>query len=500
MIRRWVLVWCACFGLLFLAGAGALYFVHIALPVDDRVLFARMVSVSATLLSIATLLALVFTGMLAHWITRTYFAPVQRQAELVKLIASGNPDCRIDIASSETREQRELAQAINQLAERNRQNLREIENRVAEANASLARERSHLAALLSELAQSVVVCNAEGRVLLYNEQSRRLFGAPALRGLLGLGRSLYDLLDQTLLSREYSALRTRLAQGEARPVSEFPVELSDGRTVQAHMAPVRYDTAADDPRPTPEGYVLLLMPTGTGAQSTAAVPTGDDMHLAGRPVYYDFDLFHQPGQTQEIDDRPLRELAYTAFDTETTGLDPSGGDEIISIGAVRIVNGRLLPGETYHQLVDPHRAIHPDSVRVHGITPAMLAGQPAINDVLPVFHRFCAGTVLVGHNAAFDMRFLELKEQSSGTRFTAPVLDTMLLSAALHENKLEHRLDAIAARLGIEIIDRHTALGDAITTARVFVKLLELLTARGITTLRQAREASARTIHARIRY
>jgi DNA polymerase III subunit epsilon len=108
--------------------------------------------------------------------------------------------------------------------------------------------------------------------------------------------------------------------------------------------------------------------------------------------------------------------------------------------------------------------------------------------------------VLVGHNAAFDMRFLELKAASSGVRFTAPVLDTLLLSAALHGDRLEHHLEAIAARLGVSAVDRHTALGDAITTARVFLKLTELLAARGITTLRQAREASAQTLHARIRY
>lgn len=496
MTRRWLLVWCACFGLALAAGAGTLYLAAMALDGESRVVFARLLADGGSLLTIAAVLAGAFSGMLAHWITRSYFASIQQQAELARLMAGGNPQYRIDTASIGPPEHRELSRAINQLADSNQQVLREVEHRVREANASLARERGHLAALLSELAQSVVVCNAEGRVLLYNEQTRRLLGGPHMPGLLGLGRSIYDVIDRATAGGEYAALRARLAQGESRPVSDFDVRLCDKRMLHARMAPVRHETDSPGDTPLAEGYVLLLSAVGNDAHSAPAyaAPPG------ARPIYYDFDLFNQPGQTEAIDERLLRELAYTAFDTETTGLEPSAGDEIIAIGAVRIVNGRLLSGETYQQLIDPHRAMHPDSIRVHGITPAMLAGCPAIDAVLPAFHRFCEGSVLVGHNAAFDMRFLEMKEKSSGVRFTAPVLDTMLLSAVLHGDRLEHRLDAIAERLGVSILERHTALGDAMVTAQVFLKLVELLAARGITTLRQARDASARTLHARIRY
>jgi DNA polymerase III epsilon subunit family exonuclease len=496
MTRRWLLVWAACFGLVIAASAGGLFLVAVALDAEGRVQFAALIAAGSTLLTITAVLVFAFTGMLAHWITQTYFAPLRREAELARLMSSSNPDYRIDSASAGAREHRELALAINQLAQRNQQVLRDVESRVQEANSSLARERGHLAALLSELAQSVVVCNAEGRVLLYNEQTRQLLGGPPMQGLLGLGRSLYDVIDRETASRVYAALRERLAKGEPRPVSDFELRLCDGRRVHARMAPVRHDAGSLGERPPAEGYVLLLSASSDTVQ-TAPV---NELQLDARPVYYDFDLFHQPGQTQDIDERPLCELAYTVFDTETTGLEPSAGDEIIAIGAVRIVNGRLLAGESYQQLIDPHRAMHPDSMRVHGITPAMLAGQPVIDAVLPTFHRFCEGTVLVGHNAAFDMRFLEMKEKSSGVRFTAPVLDTMLLSAVLHGERLEHRLDAIAERLGVNTVNRHSALGDAIATAQVFLKLIELLAAQGITTLRQARDASARTFHARIRY
>ena len=148
-----------------------------------------------------------------------------------------------------------------------------------------------------------------------------------------------------------------------------------------------------------------------------------------RPEFYDFDLFKLSAANTALDERLLSELAYTVFDTETTGLDPSHGDEIVAIGAARIVNGRLLSEETFEQLVDPRRPLSAASIAVHGITPERLAGQPTIEAVLPRFRRFVEDTVLVGHNAAFDMRFLQLKEAQTGVVFDQPLLDTLLLSA-----------------------------------------------------------------------
>jgi DNA polymerase-3 subunit epsilon len=219
-----------------------------------------------------------------------------------------------------------------------------------------------------------------------------------------------------------------------------------------------------------------------------------------RPEFYDFDIFGWSAASHELDDRSLVELSYTVFDTETTGLQPSQGDEIIQIGATRIVNRRLLRHECFDQLIDPRCRLSQQSIEVHGITRELLVGQPFIDSVLPKFHAFCADTVLVGHNAAFDMRFLQLKEKQTGVRFEQPVLDTLLLSAILHPNQTSHRLEAIAERLGVSVFGRHTALGDAIVTGEVFLKMLPLLAEMGIRTLRQAREASQRTYHARLKY
>ncbi len=164
------------------------------------------------------------------------------------------------------------------------------------------------------------------------------------------------------------------------------------------------------------------------------------------------------------------------------------------------MNGRLLRQEIFDQLVNPRRPLPAASTLIHGILPEMLENQPTIEQVLPVFFRFTEGTVLVAHNAAFDMRLLQMKEAQTGIKFSNPVLDTLLLSAALHPNYKNHSLEAIAERLGINVIGRHTSLGDAILTGEVFLKLIPLLAEQGIFTLEQAHQVSQKTYQARITY
>ena len=219
-----------------------------------------------------------------------------------------------------------------------------------------------------------------------------------------------------------------------------------------------------------------------------------------RPEYYDFDLFQMSEQGSVLDDRLLSELTYTVFDTETTGLNPAGGDAIIQLGAARIVNGKLLRQECFEQLVNPGRAIPAASIPIHGISEDMVVDKPRIGEVLPVFHAFAQDTVLVAHNAAFDMRFLQLQEEATGIAFHQPVLDTLLLSAVVHPHQDSHRLEAIAERFNVTVLGRHTALGDALVTAEIWLRLIPLLQEQGIHTLRQAREAAQKTYYARLKY
>ncbi len=244
-------------------------------------------------------------------------------------------------------------------------------------------------------------------------------------------------------------------------------------------------------------FFRFLLPSALPQEEVepAAYLKGDS-----RPEYYDFDLFKQTEVSHELDDRLLSELAFTVFDTETTGLNPSEGDEIIQIGATRIVNGKLLRSESFDQLVDPLRELPEASTKIHGLTPEMLVGQPTMAKVLPAFHAFAADTVLVAHNAAFDMRFLQMKEQGTGIRFEQPVLDTLLLSAVIHPSQESHRLEAISERMGVNIMGRHTAIGDAIVTGEVFLRMIPLLAEMGIRTLGEARRASEKTYYARVKY
>ena len=247
--------------------------------------------------------------------------------------------------------------------------------------------------------------------------------------------------------------------------------------------------------PNKKPFLRVLLPRAA-AVPALAVRILDE----GRPEFYDFDLFDQRDTSDRLADRQLRSLVCTVFDTETTGLNPSEGDEIISIGAIRILNGKVLRHESFDQLVDPRRSIPAASFEIHKISAEMVAGQPTIDAVLPRFSRFVEDTVLVGHNVAFDLKFLQLKEDATGVAFHNPVLDTLLLAALIYPNSDVHSLEALARLVGVEVTGRHTSLGDALVTAEVFLQLIPLLEERGLETFGQVQEAEKETFYARLEY
>jgi len=306
--------------------------------------------------------------------------------------------------------------------------------------------------------------------------------ATGARAQLDLVWTGHAMSTETVMSWEMDAMRIG---AETHPLSVRDV-------VERHDAEMWFERD----RAAHQAFFRFLLPLASSGDEAAEGLA----EVESRPEFFDFDLFAVSESDAALDERPLSELVYTVFDTETTGLNPSGGDEIIQIGAARVVNGRLLRQESFEQLVDPGRDIPAAGIPIHGITPDMVVGQPRIDEVLPAFHQFAQDTVLVAHNAAFDMKFLQLLEPRTGLRFQQPVLDTLLLSAVVHPNQESHRLEAIAERFGITVLGRHTALGDAVVTAEVLLKLIPLLKDMGIVTLAQARAAAQQTYYARLKY
>jgi len=162
------------------------------------------------------------------------------------------------------------------------------------------------------------------------------------------------------------------------------------------------------------------------------------------------------------------------FDTETTGLRPEDGERIIEIGAVELEN-RFPTGRTFHVYINPDgRAVHPDALRVHGITDGFLAGKPLFHEIAEQFLAFAAEADLVAHNAAFDMGFINTELARLKKQPIAPerVVDTLQLARRKHPMG-PNSLDALCARYGIDNSHRtkHGALLDAELLAEVYIEL-----------------------------
>ena len=692
-----------------------LWLIGSTLPEATRTSWGGLLGDRWPLWGLGLLVAAGLILLVLRWVHLRWVAPVAQLAERIEQVALHHDLTSLgDIAPGAPTQ---LTEAVNGLLSQRAALEKEVDQRVQEGVLRVQAERNQLAALMAELSQSVVVCNSDGQVLLFNQRARLQFKALAGKGAseaawLGVGRSIYAVLDEALINHALHEVQVRLERGAATPSATFVTATPTGHLLRVQVGsvsngisgvsggtldgfvllvdnitrefeeqserdallhqltelgraslanmksavetlerqdldpqtrvnvrriiheevramqtrlqntsnrasvefikrwPLQEMVASDlvlvakrqleswvpvtwviEPndetlwikvdsyslvqafahlslrivesfelrhlrlRVSQEGDRALLDLVWTGgvlSTETAMSWELDPMQVgaglsplsvrdvvkrhdasmwferarakheaffrwslplhrprvaeealepeAERPEFFDFDLFSTSEQGHAMDERALETLAYTVFDTETTGMNPSGGDEIIQLGAVRIVNGKLKPGEQIDQLIDPQRNIPANTIPVHGITPDMVQGQPKILEVLPNFHAFAKGTVLIAHNAAFDMRLLELKQDALGLSFDQPVLDTLLLSAVVNPEQASHRLDAIADRFGIEVKGRHTAMGDALVTAQVFLKLLPLLQAKGIRTLGQAREASQKTYYARLKY
>ena len=178
----------------------------------------------------------------------------------------------------------------------------------------------------------------------------------------------------------------------------------------------------------------------------------------------------------------LLQPGFVAIDLETTGLD-ARRDAIVALAAIPFAAGR--PGPGYVTLVNPARPIPPASTRIHGIDDAQVAGAPSLDAALARFDATCAGRVLVGHDVGFDLAVLARARRLR--RLPQPkllALDTRRLAIALHPPWRRHgTLEGIAAALGIPVVGRHTADGDARLAGEILLALLPDFRRRGVNTL-----------------
>ena len=252
----------------------------------------------------------------------------------------------------------------------------------------------------------------------------------------------------------------------------------------------RHDSEIWSQKHRREGYSLLRIPVPDSPRQWE-VPLEP---LPDRPEFYDFSIADSRKELGAMADIPLSSLNYVVFDTETTGLRPSEGDEILSIAAVRIVNRRILSGERFERLIKPQRPIPESSLPFLEITEDMVRGEQPAQEVLPKFKSFVNDAVLVAHNPAFDMHFIESQEEVSGVKFENPVLDTLLLSIIVDNERINYTLEDIARSLDVWVMEGLATLGDCFITAQVFLRLLDKLEERGIKTLGDVIAASEKVV------
>jgi len=444
----------------FLAGLVWLYF---NLPSKDvRFTFYLVVYGFAYTFWSIFLMMLIYRGPLAE---------IRRLARQAEILVMEHARELIDETEKEPVHSLEaLANYLEKLGAAFRKRSLELERLVKETTSRLKLEKDVLSLILQNIAEAVLVVSKDFRIVLVNPAAVRLFGPEKAF----LGGSALSIFDRETLVKLFKTLE------ENPKCSCLPVQV-DGHKGSACLL-------RDE-----EGHVLGIVLSFSSPPGEERLPakTVEDLSSltvieepsSWRPIAYDFDLFESIHPKGELLKLPLRELVYTAFDTETTGLEPSKGDKIVAIGAVRIERGKILKDAIFHTLVNPERPIPPLATKIHGITDEMVKDKPTLREVLPKFLTFCKDTVLVAHNAAFDLKFLEIEAEKLGLKLDFPVVDTLFISYGIFEEFEDHNLDTIARKLGIPVAGLHSALGDAFLTAEIYLRFIPYLERRGIKTL-----------------
>ena len=185
--------------------------------------------------------------------------------------------------------------------------------------------------------------------------------------------------------------------------------------------------------------------------------------------------------------------SYVVFDIETTGLSPIN-NRIIEIGAVKVVNGEIV--DRFSTFINPQVPIPFEIEKLTSINDSMVMDADTIDVVLPEFMEFIKGTVLVAHNADFDISFIKENCKRLGIPYDYTHVDTVGIARSLLTGQAKYTLDAVAKTLGISLENHHRAVDDAECTAEIFVKFIKMLREDGIETLAALNEMGKASVEA----
>jgi DNA polymerase III subunit epsilon len=192
-------------------------------------------------------------------------------------------------------------------------------------------------------------------------------------------------------------------------------------------------------------------------------------------------------------DTPLNELNVVVFDLETTGFYPEKGDQIISIGAIRMKGQQILKTETFYTLINSNLPLSDEISALTKIKEEDLKSAPMASEVLLEFFKFVKNHALVAHHAKHEQSFMQkMTWDLLKTRFEHRIIDTSFLLRLSNPMIQSLPLEDVCLERGIEIINRHHALGDAIMTAHIWAHSLELAQTMGYKNLREVYEYLAR--------
>ena len=174
----------------------------------------------------------------------------------------------------------------------------------------------------------------------------------------------------------------------------------------------------------------------------------------------------------------INDAIFTVLDTETTGLNVNEGHKIVSVGGIKIKSYQLLEDQILDELINPERDIPFASRNIHYISDDQVKDKPNIYQLEKKINDFITNTILVGHNIDFDIGFIKKNAAKSTLAITIkkiPSIDTILLAAGLYPSLESYELSFLCDHFRIKTFDqiRHSALGDAIITARLFLFLLD---------------------------